>query len=137
MLDVSDSRKIEHALRERNEALVAADQVKTAFVANMSYELRTPLTSISGFAEMLSEGYAVKLTKDGDAYVTAILVSVERLGILVDEVLDLTQHDGKAPALEKLDVDLEGVARAAANTLTPSARRKKIDFAVELAPSIG
>lgn len=137
MLDVSDSRRIEHALRDRNEALVAADQVKTAFVANMSYELRTPLTSISGFAEMLSEGYAGKLSKDGDAYVTAILDSVERLGILVDEVLDLTQHDGRTPALEKLDVDLESVARAAADGLAAAAKRKKIDFAIDVQPSIG
>ncbi len=137
MLDVSDSRRIEHALRDRNEALEAADQVKTAFVANMSYELRTPLTSISGFAEMLSEGYAGKLSKDGDAYVTAILDSVERLGILVDEVLDLTQHDGKTPAMESLDVDLEVVARSATDGLMASAKRKKIDFAIELLPSVG
>src|SRR3546814_6348422 len=58
MLDVTDSRRIEQALRERNTALEEADQVKTAFVPNMSYELRTPLTSIAGFTEMLQAGYA-------------------------------------------------------------------------------
>ena len=57
MLDISDSRKVEAALRDRNEALEEADRLKTAFVSNMSYELRTPLTSIGGFAEMLAEGY--------------------------------------------------------------------------------
>src|SRR3546814_5784447 len=56
MLDVTDSRRIEQALRERNTALEEADQVKTAFVSNMSYELRTPLTSIAGFTEMLKAG---------------------------------------------------------------------------------
>src|SRR5690606_17944734 len=60
MLDVTDRHRIERALRDRNEALEAADRVKTAFVANMSYELRTPLTSIKGFAEMLHGGYAGK-----------------------------------------------------------------------------
>src|SRR3546814_13344698 len=64
MLDISDSRRIEQALRERAEALEAADRVKTAFVANMSYELRTPLTSISGFAEMLHGGYAGPLRSE-------------------------------------------------------------------------
>ena len=55
MLDITDSRKVEAALRDRNEALEEADRLKTAFVSNMSYELRTPLTSIGGFAEMLAE----------------------------------------------------------------------------------
>ena len=58
MLDITDSRKVEAALRDRNEALEEADRLKTAFVSNMSYELRTPLTSIGGFAEMLAGGYA-------------------------------------------------------------------------------
>jgi PAS domain-containing protein len=48
MLDVTSSRMVESALRERNEALEEGDRIRTAFVSNMSYELRTPLTSIGG-----------------------------------------------------------------------------------------
>ena len=136
MLDITDSRKIERALRERAEALEDADRVKTAFVANMSYELRTPLTSISGFAEMLHSGYAGELSSQGSAYVEAILDSVERLGLLIDDVLDLTQGavDG---AIERGDVDLASVTRAAAETVLPAAKRRKLDFAVEVARSTG
>src|SRR5919106_5235475 len=54
MVDVTDSTRIEAALRERARALEEADRVKTAFVANMSYELRTPLTSIGGVAGMVA-----------------------------------------------------------------------------------
>jgi signal transduction histidine kinase len=137
MLDISDSRRIEQALRDRNEALEDADRVKTQFVANMSYELRTPLTSISGFAEMLHGGYAGALTPQADGYVEAILDSVERLGVLVDDVLDLTGgKDGGAP-MEREDVELASVARAAAETVMPSAKRHRIDFAVEIARSTG
>ena len=136
MLDISDSRKIERALRERAEALEAADRVKTAFVANMSYELRTPLTSISGFAEMLHGGYAGKLTGEGEAYVEAILDSVERLGLLVDDVLDLTRSEAEG-GIERGDVDLGAVTRAAAETVSPAAKRRKLDFAVEVARSTG
>jgi signal transduction histidine kinase len=136
MLDITDSRRAEQALRDRANALEAADRVKTQFVANMSYELRTPLTSISGFAEMLHGGYAGKLTPDADGYVEAILQSVERLGLLIDDVLDLTQG-GDDAEIAKVDVDLAATARAAAETIMPAAKRRKLDFAVELARSTG
>src|SRR6185295_1473146 len=82
LVDVTDSTRIEAALRERATALEQADRVKTDFVANMSYELRTPLTSIGGFAEMLSQGYAGALSPAASDYVQAILESVERLSKL-------------------------------------------------------
>ncbi len=114
MLDITDSRRIERALRDRTEALEAADKVKTAFVANMSYELRTPLTSIGGFAEMLAGGYAGKLNKPAKDYVQAILDSVATLGTLVDDVLRMTQSDAGLGPVDRETVDLvtllEGVA---------------------------
>lgn len=135
MLDTTDHHRAERALRDRNEALVAADRVKTAFVANMSYELRTPLTSIKGFSEMLHGGFAGKLTKSAVEYTEAILTSVDRLSALVDDVLDLTQSEG-AP-LEKLPVDLELAAHTAAEAIAPLAKAKKIELVVEDAGTAG
>jgi signal transduction histidine kinase len=106
MLDITDSRRIERALRDRTDALEAADRVKSAFVANMSYELRTPLTSIGGFAEMLSQGYAGALSDQADDYVKAILDSVTKLGLLVDDVLQMTQSDAQLGAVDRETVDL-------------------------------
>ncbi|UUL83614.1 sensor histidine kinase [Sphingomonas qomolangmaensis] len=134
MLDISDSKRIEQALRDRNEALEAADEVKTQFVANMSYELRTPLTSIKGFAEMLHAGYAGPLSESGTGYTAAILESVERLGTLVDDVLDLTQGDAP-PVRER--IDLKPAAEAVAAGLAAAAADKAIDFAVEAQESAG
>jgi signal transduction histidine kinase len=111
MLDVTDSRRMEAALRERNEALEAADRLKTAFVSNMSYELRTPLTSIAGFAEMLEGGYAGELQPAAADYVRAILESVARLSGLIDNVLDLTQSDSGSLLLAEEQVDLETLCR--------------------------
>jgi signal transduction histidine kinase len=135
MLDTSDRHRIERALRERNEALEAADRVKTAFVANMSYELRTPLTSIKGFAEMLEGGFAGRLSDSGQEYAEAILISVARLGSLIDDVLDLTQNDGEP--LERESVDMELAANSAAETVAPLAKAKGIDLAVEMAGTAG
>lgn len=137
MLDVSDRQRIEHALRERNDALEAADRVKTAFVANMSYELRTPLTSISGFAEMLKGGFAGALPPTAEDYVAAILESVDRLGGLVDDVLDLTTSEAAKPQIERETVVIADVARAAAAKVEPAAKSRRMDFAVEIAATSG
>ena len=124
MVDVTDSSRIEAALRERASALEEADRVKTDFVANMSYELRTPLTSIGGFAELLGEGYAGELSGKAKDYVAAILESVERLSKLINDVLDLTTGDSRGVALEKERVDIAGLCRAAVETAQAPRRGK-------------
>ena len=137
MLDITDSRMIESALRERNEALEDADRLKTAFVSNMSYELRTPLTSISGFAEMMAGGYAGELTPTATEYVFAILESVARLGALIDNVLDLTQSDSGSLLLAEERIELTSLCGEAADAVRELAARKRIDFAVDLDASAG
>ena len=136
MLDISDSRRIERALRDRNEALEEADRVKTAFVANVSYELRTPLTSITGFAEMLEGGYAGALSADAAGYVEAILESSARLRQLIDDVLDLTGEGGGQP-LDRRPFELAEACREAVAAVAARASAKQIDLAVELLPSAG
>src|SRR5690348_11589738 len=137
MVDVTDSTRIEAALRERATALEEADRVKTDFVANMSYELRTPLTSIGGFAELLGGGYAGELSPKAADYVSAILESVGRLSKLINDVLDLTTGDTRGLALEKERVDIGGLCRAAAETARPRATEKAQKLEVEIASSAG
>ncbi|MGN6059161.1 MAG: ATP-binding protein [Sphingomicrobium sp.] len=137
MVDVTDSSRIEAALRERAAALEEADRVKTDFVANMSYELRTPLTSIGGFAELLAGGYAGKLSAKGDDYVAAILESVDRLSKLINDVLDLTTGDARGVALERERVDVAGLCRAALETGRVRAAEKAQKLEAEISPSAG
>ena len=137
MVDVTDSTRIEAALRERATALEEADRVKTDFVANMSYELRTPLTSIGGFAELLGGGYAGDLTPKARDYVSAILESVQRLSKLINDVLDLTTGDTRGVALEKERVDIAGLCRAAAETAKARAAEKGQKLDVDISPSAG
>ena len=106
VLDVTDSTKAEAALRDRNTALEEADAVKTRFLANMSYEFRTPLTSIGGFAELLQSGVAGELSEQGKDYVGAIIASVERLTSQIESVLDLTQSEAGLLPIATEEVDL-------------------------------
>lgn len=106
VLDVTDSKKAEDALRERNTALEEADAVKTRFLANMSYEFRTPLTSIGGFAELLQSGVAGELTPQAQEYVAAILTAVERLRAQIESVLDLTQSEAGLLPIQSEEIEL-------------------------------
>lgn len=137
MLDVTDSSRIEAALRERATALEAADRIKTDFVANVSYELRTPLTSIGGFAELLAAGYAGDLSDKGKDYVAAILESVERLSKLINDVLDLTTGDTGGVVLEKERVDLGGLVKSSVDRARSRADEKAQKLEAEIKPTTG
>jgi signal transduction histidine kinase len=106
VLDITDSQKAERALLERNQALEEADRVKTNFLSNMSYEFRTPLTSIGGFAELIKAGAAGEISPQMDEYVSAILESVERLTEQVENVLDLSQSEAGLLPIAKEQVEI-------------------------------
>ena len=106
VLDITDSQKAADALKERNAALVEADAVKTRFLATMSYEFRTPLTSIGGFAELLEAGLGGELSEAGRDYVAAIRASVERLGEQIESVLDLSQSEAGMLPLAREEIEL-------------------------------
>lgn len=106
VLDVTASRQAEEALRERNRALEEADAVMTRFLANMSYEFRTPLTSIGGFAELLVSGVAGELSPQAKEYAEAIAQSVGKLTEQVENVLDLSQSEAGLMPLHKRPLEL-------------------------------
>lgn len=120
-LDVTANEQAETALRDRAQALEQADKVKTRFLANMSYEFRTPLTSIGGFAELLEAEVAGPLSDGAKEYVAAILESVARLTDQVENVLDLSQSEAGllpiAPRELSLVAFVAGVARARENAI--------------------
>jgi signal transduction histidine kinase len=137
LLDVTDSRRAEQALRDRAAALEEGDRVKSAFVATMSYELRTPLTSIGGFAEMLQAGFAGPLTERGAEYVNSILTASARLGQLIDEVLDLTRSAAGNLDLEHVPIELETLCKGVAGDLSTQARERRLEMIVQIEPSAG
>lgn len=106
VLDITDSQKAEKALRERAIALEEADAVKARFLANMSYEFRTPLTTIGGYAELLKSGAAGEMRAEAGEYVDAILAAVERLTEQVENVLDLSQSEAGLLPITKERIDL-------------------------------
>ncbi len=92
-VDVTESANYQNVLKERNEALITADRLKDAFVQNVSYELRSPLTNIIGFADLLASESVGTLNERQKAYTDYIRASSVTLGVLIDNILDLATVD--------------------------------------------
>src|ERR1700680_2069295 len=87
--DITDTENVERALRERNEALETADQMKVDFVHHVSYELRSPLTTIIGFAHLLTDPTTGPLMPKQAEYLNYITTSTNSLFALINNILDL------------------------------------------------
>lgn len=112
--DVTDSYKVEQALRERSQALEAADKLKSEFITNMSYELRTPLNTIIGFGELLDQEVFGQLNEQQSNYVKNILSASDELKNLISDVLDLA-------VIESGELSLEFTKTSIADTLKEAA----------------
>lgn len=137
ILDITDSRRIETALRERNEALQAADRIKSSFVANMSYELRTPLTSIVGFGEMLMGGLAGELLPQQADYIASMLEAATRLQGLIDDILDLTSSEVGSLELNLAEVDVSELVTSEVAQVREAALGRNLQLEVQVAASAG
>ena len=95
-LDVTASANVERALTERNQALVAAEKLRNDFVNHVSYELRTPLTNIIGFTQLLAAGGVGPLNPKQLEYAGFITNSSHALLAIIDDILDLASIDAGA-----------------------------------------
>ena len=121
-LDVTESASYSKVLKERNDALVAADLLKDAFVENVSYELRSPLTNIIGFADLLASSEGGTLNERQRAYTDYIRASSVTLGVLIDNILDLASVDAGIAELRPELQDVVGLvdkARAGLSATFP------------------
>ncbi|WP_343055084.1 sensor histidine kinase [Azospirillum oleiclasticum] len=136
-LDVTDSARLEQALRASNAALEAADQLKSEFIANVSHHLRTPLNGIIGFAEVLANEYFGPLTPRQSEYVKGILGGGGRLLELIDDIVDLTSVGQSVSALERGSVDVSELVESVAGLTREWARREGLRLEVAVQPRIG
>ncbi|MBZ0216845.1 MAG: hypothetical protein K8F25_09855, partial [Fimbriimonadaceae bacterium] len=112
--DVTDTFRAAQSLKERNVALEKADQVKTIFVHHVNYVLRAPLTTIIGYADMLSMDSTGSLNEVQSDYTDHILSAAHSLMAIVDDILDLATINAGTMELELKSIDPLGVMEAAA-----------------------
>ena len=135
--DISDAENVERALRERNEALETADQMKVDFVHHVSYELRSPLTTIIGFAHLLSDSTTGPLLPKQAEYLDYITTSTSALLAIINNILDLATIDAGAMSLNLGPIDIRRIIDAAAEGVQDRLVHDRIALQIDVDPQIG
>lgn len=123
--DITDSELMAEALSERNEALESAEEMREAFLNQISHQIRTPLNSAIGFAEMLNSGIGGPLTAQQQDYADAIIASSRELVEAVDGIVDLASVGLGAEEMTIDEVDLTALIETAARVARPRAAAKR------------
>jgi N-acetylmuramate 1-kinase len=128
---------IERALTERNQALIAAEKLRNDFVNHVSYELRTPLTNIIGFTQLLAGGSVGPLNPKQLEYAGFITDSSHALLAIIDDILDLASMDAGALELRLEDVDIAEAMKAAAAGVQDRLSEAAIELRIVMTDGVG
>jgi signal transduction histidine kinase len=136
-LDVSDSARVEAALRQRAEALTQANRLKSEFIANVSYEVRTPLTTLKGFADILAEEYFGTLNVRQKEYCQGILDSAQGLTNVINDILDMASIEAGMMTLELDTIEIHSMLASVLHLTGERARRKGLEINFDCPTDIG
>ncbi|MEZ5853884.1 MAG: PAS-domain containing protein [Hyphomicrobiaceae bacterium] len=134
--DITVSKRYERALIDRNEALVAADRLKSQFISHVSYELRTPLTNIIGFSELLESPRTGVLNEKQHEYLADVSASSRQLLSIIDDILDLANIDAGALELKLAPVKVRPIIDGALLAVRDRAQRARLTLDVSIAPDV-
>lgn len=136
-IDITDSRRVEQSLRAEKEALQTADRLKNSFLSNVSYEFRSPLTSIKGFTEILLAGMFGDVNAKQREYLEDILASSENLAVLIDDIMDAASMEAGYMKLKRKPFDLQNELGQLIQSLQPSLEKKHIALSFDSPGSLG
>ena len=111
---------------------VAAEQMRREFSANVSHELKTPLTSILGYAEIMRDGVAKQ--EDTRRFAGKIYAEAAQLMSLIEDIIRLSQLDEKTSLPEMVSVDLKAVCEDVCQRLLPQAEKAGVSLNLHCAP---
>jgi PAS domain S-box-containing protein len=133
VLDITERREMEEALRDAKEKAEQAAAARASFVANMSHEIRTPMNSILGFTDVLLDG---ELPAEQRRHLDTIRSSGRSLLRLLNEILDTAKLEKGAVELEQNDYNLLSLIDELSSTLAANARAKGLHVDVQYAPAL-
>lgn len=126
--DITERRRAEQEILHRSAELAAANKELEAFSYSVSHDLRAPLRGIDGFSQAVLEDYAQQLDDTGKDYLQRIRAGTQRMGALIDDLLNLSRVT--RAEMHRESVDLSSLAKEVAAELSASHPDRKVDFKV-------
>jgi PAS domain S-box-containing protein len=135
--DVTELKRFERTLQEKNVELEHASRMKSEFLATMSHELRTPLNAIIGFSEALQDGLMGKMSDSQHEYIGDIFTSGQHLLSLINDILDLSKVEAGMMALELEAADLKGLLSNSLSIVREKAAARRIRLELDAGEDLG
>jgi len=126
--DITEQKEREEALREAKEEAEEASRLKSAMLANMNHEIRTPLTSVTGFADIMRGELKGRMKE----FAEQIHKSGERLMRTLDSVLQLSKLEAGISDIDREEVDLARLTRETVELLRPRAEEQDVALDTKL-----
>ena len=135
--DVTERKRIERTLQEKNIELEHASRMKSESLATMSHELRTPLNAIIGFSEALKDGLMGEMAAVQQEYIGDIFTSGQHLLALINDILDLSKVEAGMMALELEAVDLNDLLSKSLAIVREKAALQHVKLELQVADGLG
>ena len=119
---------LEELVKERTSELTAVNKELEAFAYSVSHDLRAPLRSIDGFSQALIEDYPDKLDEKGKDYLQRVRLATQRMGILIDDLLNLSRVTRSE--MRREIVDLSSLTQLIAGELQETQPERPVDFVI-------
>ena len=133
---IIETNEAYETIKKQNKKIKENEKLQNEFIANISHDLRTPLNSIIGFSEILSNKIFGNLTAKQSEYVEDIRLSGIRLLGMINEILDISKISSHTIKLNLSDVDLDFAINEVCNILAPIINKKQIQILKKTEPII-
>jgi signal transduction histidine kinase len=127
--EIEERKRVETQMQGVNTELLAANKELEAFSYSVSHDLRAPLRGIDGFSLALLEDYAEKLDEDGRDYLHRVRAATQRMGILIDDLLNLSRVTRSEMRWES--ADLSAIVRSVVAELRKTEPEREVDVRIE------
>ncbi len=135
--DVTELRRFEKTLQQKNAELEDANRMKSEFLANMSHELRTPLNAIIGFSEVLKDGLIGDMTDQQRGFIGDIFSSGKHLLLLINDILDLSKVEAGKMLLDLELLQIDSLLGNSLSIIREKAGSRQIQLTVDATGELG